>query len=134
MKDMPLQIPAYLESYKSTMTKGVKLTFSTNENIDANLLSNILSLQNKLGYLFFGAELIEAEDLAQLPKIDKNLYAEAKTPSTRLRSVIYLWHKKNEEEKGVVDQVDINKTFQTFYDAIMEKLINYCKEKLNQEG
>jgi len=130
MTDKPLQIPAYLEGYKSTMTKGVKLSFSTNENIDPELLSRILSLQNKLGWLFFGIETIEAEDLINLPKIDKSKYPDAKTPSERLRSVIFIYHKKLCEEKGIIDQNEINKTFQVFYDGMMEKFIGWIKEKL----
>ncbi len=128
--NVPLQIPCYLENYKSTMTKGIKLTFSTQENINPELLSNILNLQNKLGWLFFGVDMIESEDLINLPKIDKSKYSDTKTPSERLRSVIFIYHKKMCEEKGILNQEQINKTFQIFYDEIIEKFIIWIKEKL----
>lgn len=45
-----------------------------------------------------------------------------KSPSQRLRSVLFVYWKQNEKK--------INKTFNVFYDGQMEKIIDYMKDKL----
>jgi hypothetical protein len=133
MNDKPISIPAVLESYKSTLTKGLKLTFCSNENVAPELLSWIIQFQNKLGYLFFGVKQIEAVDLQDLPKIDTSKYAEGKTPSTRLRNVLYLLYQKKQHETGNMDDAKIKAGFNEYYQIIMEKLIEQYKAKLNED-
>ena len=120
---IPLQIPAILEKYSSLSSGELKLTFATQENINPKLLAAILALQNKLGWLSFNVEQIEAIDL--LPtistKVDKSKYDKAKTPSQRLRAVLYLIWEKNKLEEP----------FDDYYNRIMEKLIEQYKEKLD---
>ncbi len=120
---IPLQIPSYLNKYSSMVSGGLKIEFITQENVDAELLSNIISLKDKLGWLFFGVKQIEAVDLIDLPKIDKTKYVDAKTPSQRLRAVLFLLWQKTAKENGV----DKDK----FYEDQMEKIINWVKEKLD---
>ena len=122
-KRIPLQIPTYLNKYSSLNTGGLKIEFVTQENVDAELLSNIISLKDKLGYLFFGVNQIEAVDLLNLPKIDKTKYMDGKTPSQRLRAVLFLLWQQTVKENGVDKE--------KFYEEQMERIINWVKEKLD---
>lgn len=119
---IPLQIPAYLNKYSSLSAGGLKIEFITQENINPELLTGIISQKDKLGYLFFGVKQIEAVDLLNLPKVDKSKYMDAKTPSQRLRAVLFLlWQQTSKENKT---------EFEDFYIEKMEQIINWIKEKL----
>jgi hypothetical protein len=128
---MIFQVPGYIVKDRSLSGGGRQFTIDTQEALNPEHLQRLMTLENKLGYFTFSSEIIEAEDLLNLPKIDKSKYSECKSPSERLRSVIYLWHKKQCEEKGVLTEDEVKKTFQQFYDEIMEKFINHVKEKLH---
>lgn len=56
---------------------------------------------------------------AELVEVKKDI--DCKSPSQRLRSVLFLLYKQSEDSS----------TFQIFYDRHMEKLINHVKAKLD---
>ena len=99
----------------------MKLTFITQENIPANLQSQIISNYEKFGWLAFLPEnKINPETIKDLPEIEK-LPEENKTPSQRLRGVLYVLC----EQKGRPTE-----TFETYYRMHYEKIIEQYKEKL----
>ena len=116
-----LQVPATLLKYESKANHAIKLTFESQENMSPALLSNIIDKLDKVGYLNFAVRKIEAEDLVNLPEIDPVKYDETKSPSQRLRAVIFLYHKQKGGEK---------KNFREYYLKAMERLINQYKEML----
>ena len=126
-----MQAGAYFEKFSSLKTGGLKLEFTTQETIAPEILTWLMTSKNKLGYLFFSADRIEATDIKDLPKIDRSLYDEAKTPSQRLRSCIYILHEQREHAKGNLDSAKVKATFQNFYDEKMEQLIAWVKNKFD---
>ena len=88
------QIPATMTGCTALRHSTVKLTFNTEEGLTSDAIKRLFELYEKTGWLSFNVEKIEAENIANLPKIDAKQY-EGKSPSQRLRSTLYvLWQKK----------------------------------------
>lgn len=121
MDNQIFQVPATISKIE-TMMHGLKLRIDTQENISPEAMKRLFELRDKLGWFTFNVHQIDPEDIIDLPplkKIEKN----EKTPSERLRAVIYrLW----EKDKRGHDSADDH------YRFMMEGLINYYKEKLNE--
>ena len=116
------QVPGVIVRDKSLVGGSRQFIIETQENLTPESLQKLISLENKLGWFTFNIDTIEAVDLTPLIdiKVDKSKYDKAKTPSQRLRSVIYLiWDKLGQKED-----------FNDYYNEIMEKLINQYKQKL----
>jgi hypothetical protein len=121
----PFQIPAYLQKYQSISSGGMKMEFITQENIQPEDLLKFMKFLNKLGWLSFNVDMIEFVDIEPLIniKIDGAKYDNGKSPSQRLKSVLYLIHQATGGSK---------ENFQQYYDSIMEQLINRYKDKLGE--
>jgi len=118
---MIFQIPSYIVRDKSLSSGGRQFVIETQENLPPEHLQKLISLENKLGWFTFSVNIIEAVDLMSLPKIDRSKYMDAKTPSQRLRSVLFLlW--QQQKENGM--------EFEKFYENKMETLISQEKGKL----
>jgi hypothetical protein len=118
---MKLVIPAILESFRSLKDKSISLNFSTQEPTAEQIQAIGLNSQ-KYGYLVFSGTKLTDEQLNEIDKAKNDLYDSSKTPSKRLRSVLYVWFEK--DNKGF-------KTFEDFYLHQMERVINNVKEKLD---
>jgi len=118
----PLQIPCYLHKFQS-LAKSFKFEFITQENIKPEQLTQIMKFLDKLGWLSFNLEMIQATDLTDLPKIDFLKYPDRKSPSQKLRSILFLLHMR----KGGTKE-----NFQIAYDNYMERLIAKHTDELNQ--
>lgn len=116
-----LQIPSTLIKYESKANKAIKLVFESQEAMSPALISNIIDKLDRVGYLNFAVRKIEATDLVDLPEIDATIYDEAKSPSQRLRSVIFLYHQQKGGDK---------KNFREYYLKSMERIIDSYKDKL----
>jgi hypothetical protein len=71
--------------------------------------------------LFSDKETHSAADINMIDAIDVDM-GNTKTPSQRLRSVIYLYYEQQNGKDAV--------TFKEFYINQMERMINYYKDKL----
>lgn len=114
-------INAILESFRSLKDKTLKLSFETNEPTPEQL-NQIAVNSQKYGYLVFSGNQLTPEQLESIDKAKNDLYDSSKSPSKRLRSVLYVWFEK--DNKGY-------KTFEDFYLHQMERVINNVKEKLD---
>jgi uncharacterized protein YeaO (DUF488 family) len=114
-------INAILESFRSLKDKTLKLSFETNEPTPEQL-NQIAVNSQKYGYLVFSGNQLTPEQLESIDKAKNDLYDSSKSPSKRLRSVLYVWFEK--DNKGF-------KTFEDFYLHQMERVINNVKEKLD---
>jgi len=114
-------IPAILESFRSLKDKTLSINFSTNEPTPEQIQSIALNSQ-KYGYLVFSGNQLTSEQLEEIDKAKNDLYDSAKTPSKRLRNVLFVWYEQ--DNKGF-------KTFEDFYLHHMEKVINNVKNKLD---
>jgi len=126
-KFIPFQIPCYLNGFRSISTGGLKFEFITMENVSPEDLTKIMQFKDKLGYLSYNVNIIEAEDILKLKdlKVDKTKYVNAKTDSQRLRAVLYLLYTHDGGNPDDKEAIELH------YHEHMEKLINFIKDKLN---
>lgn len=114
-------LPAQLESYRSLKDRSVKVTFETGElspSQAGDLQANIL----KEGFLAFNSDVFTEKQKELLNSMEAEYTDTNKTPSQRLRGV--LWHLFNKAPEGY-------KTFPAYYENKMEELINHFKSKLD---
>jgi siroheme synthase (precorrin-2 oxidase/ferrochelatase) len=114
-----LKIPSQIGKIETMADKGLKVVVYTQE-LTSEDKALILELQNMLGWFVFSEAELEPEDLVSLPKIKAEFRSE-KTPSERLRAVLYVYW----------DQASIKTPFDDFYKKYIENLIEKIKEKIN---
>jgi hypothetical protein len=110
------QIPSILDGISPLKDGGLSMRFHTNEVTDSEKLI-ALSFYQKFGWLLFQEQ--EHDDSLELESVRRD--TGGKTPSQRLRSVLYILY----QQSGKTDQ-----TFEQFYATQMEKFINRVKENL----
>jgi hypothetical protein len=116
MESKIFQVPATIEKIE-TMTHGLRLRIDTQENLNPESMSVLLSNYNKLGWFTFNVHQIEADDIVNLPPLKKS---EGKSKAQIMRGVLYrVWERDNE---GMED-------FELYYDVKMDKFINHLKDK-----
>ncbi len=113
--DKKFQAPAILTSLSYTKDGGVRLSFTTNELNDEDKLI-VAHFFQKFGFLLFKSNEFTLEDMPKEDAEDKT-----KTPSKRLRAVLFLMWKQT-GEKG---------DFETYYRTQVEKVIEHLKAKLD---
>ena len=113
-------INAILESFRSLKDKTIKISFETQEPT-AEQMQEIAMNNQKYGYLVFSGNQLSDEQLLEIEKSKNDLYDSSKTPSKRLRNVLYIWWQK--DNKGY-------KEFNDYYLYRMERIINNVKDKL----
>jgi hypothetical protein len=112
---MIFQAPAILHVGSPTKDRGMRIRLETNEISDEEKLM-LLKFDGTFGWILFSPNAFKDTDLPTEQAEDKN-----KTPSKRLRSVLFIrW--KQLGEKG---------DFETFYRDSIEKIINRIKETLD---
>lgn len=128
MNDELLQVPAELvKAEMRSLTKDAKLTFTTQQEVPPELLTQIIGHTGKTGWLSFLVceRKIDALDVVALPDVENE--KGEKTKSQRLRAVIYVYwkdEKKNERTKLSSEE---------FYNVKMEQLIEFIRDKLPKE-
>lgn len=114
----PVKIPATLDRV-STIQQGLalKVTFETQEIAPENMAS-LFELRNRLGWMVFAPNGTPEIELPNEPAMKTH---EGKTPSQRLRNVLYrLW-----ERNGALGN------FNDWYEDYIEKRILEVKCKIN---
>ena len=116
-----LTLPAFLESYRSLKDRTLKLTYETSE-LTPEKMGELHTSLNKTGFLAFNTEPFTNKNLVELSDMKVDYDDPAKTPSKRLRGVLYRnWEQKSEEYK----------TFEDYYRSKMESIIVHFKGKLD---
>lgn len=113
-------ISATLDSFRSLKDKTLRLTFETQEPTAEQIKEIALNIQ-KFGYLVFSGNQLTPEQLDEIERTKNDLYDSTKTPSKRLRNVLYVWWQQN--NKGY-------EKFDDYYLYHMERIINNVKDKL----
>ena len=117
-----ITIPAQLESFRSLKDRTLKITFETNELNPQDLLG-ISDNINSFGYLAFKKEPFNEKERQMIESLETDYLEDSnKTPSQRLRGVMYRLYEKDSE--GF-------KSFTTYYNHHMEILLNHFKNKLD---
>lgn len=114
-------IPAILESFRSLKDRTLKISFETQE-LSPSQMGDIQGSLNKIGFLAFKQDPFKDNEKQLLDSLEAEYDDKSKTPSKRLRSVLYVcWKQDNEGFE----------TFPSFYDHKMEQIINHYKSKLD---
>lgn len=117
-----LLITAHLEGYRSLKDKTLKVVFETNELTPDQHLA-LSNHHQQFGYLAFKKELFTEQEKELIEEIKTDFNDNGKTPSQRLRAVLFLLFKQKNE--GYED-------FQLYYNFKVEKIINHFKSFLPQ--
>ena len=83
-------IPSILDKITTLKDGGAKVVFETQE-LTEGVMSDLFKMRNKLGWLFFAPEGVNEVEIPEDPPTE---FKEDKTPSQRLRAVLYLYWKK----------------------------------------
>jgi len=114
------QVPSIVQSIRTLVDGGCKLDIVTRE-LKPSEMTELFELKNKEGWLLFKEDIIQEKDVDSIPDEPLEKF-EKKSPSQRLRAVIYkYWELKTNNKKD----------FNQFYLNYMEKIINMVKEKLD---
>lgn len=114
-------LPATLENLRTLKDGSLKIQFETLELTPQDTLG-LLENMNKFGYLAFKKEPFGEAEKKVIEDLETEFENKGKTPSQRLRSVLYLmWQKNNEGFDTSVRH----------YDHYLEKIINHYKSKLD---
>ncbi len=116
---MKIQIPAIINPPRIRKDKSCAISFDTRE-LSSEEIFTILSLSQTEGWLSFSPNENEIPDAP-----DERAEVDQKTPSERLRAVLFVWFSQ-ETESG-----KFTGTFETFRKEKMEKIIEGVKSKLN---
>ena len=113
-----IKIPGILRDNGQLLDGTRRLTIYTQE-VPPEQLFEVIKHSGKLGVFCFAEGDIKEEDLKVLPQIKTESWE--KTPSQRLRAVLFLIWSKGKNQKS----------FDEFYISWMNDLINKLKEKLD---
>lgn len=109
-----IRLPAYLSGFSSKNDGSASIRFNSQE-LTAQDFSLLKEHLNGFGWMLFSENSTE-----EIPD-EEPLEDDQKSPSKRLKSVLFLIWKKNGEKDD----------FNDYYKKQMEKFINVCKEKLD---
>lgn len=113
-----LLIPVIVESIKSLKDGSVSVNVHTQE-LSPGKAAELFALRNMVCFAYFSAKQIESNEKKIIDSLDVEL--KGKTPGQRLRNVMYLkWKNDNE---GYIDA-------ESFYKAKMEAIIEHYKQDL----
>jgi len=111
------QVPCIVTKVTTMRDKSLRLQIDTQE-LNAEEKALVFSLHEKFGYMAFKELPINPEDV-NVPEYVPE-FKDDKTPSKRLRAVIYkIWEQENSQMK-----------FDDYYKSKMEMIIEHYKSKL----
>lgn len=113
-------VGATLESYRSLKDRTLKIVFDTNEPTPEQFLGIAQSVQ-QFGYLAFKTSPLKEAEKKAIEDAEDLEEDSNKTPSKRLRSVLYVAF--TNDNKGY-------QNFDSYYRGRMEEFINMVKEEL----
>jgi len=114
-------LPAQIEGLASRKDKTIKVTFGTQELSPADA-AQVFQLNQKFCYIAIKEESFQQDELDNLDSVKADLETN-KTPSQRLRGILYINYQQDDE--GYKD-------FMTYYISKMDKLCEHFKSKLDK--
>lgn len=114
-------LPAILESFRSLKDKSFKVTFDTQE-LTPEQLAGIAVNIDKFGYLAFKETPFKDKEREIIEQLEPDYNDTGKTPSQRLRAVLYRCWEQNSESYA---------DFNLYYQFHLEKIITHYKNKLD---
>ncbi len=116
-----LVVAGEIETLAARKDKSIKLVLGTQE-LTPETAGQLYGLQSAFIYLAIKKERFQVDEMEMLNHM-KSKEVVGKSKSQRLRSVIFINWKKNNE--GYDD-------FNHYYDSKMEKFIQHCKNQIDQ--
>ncbi len=113
-------LPAQIEGIASRKDKTVRITLGTQE-LTPMEAAQLFQLNQKFCYTAIKEESFQADEVDAIESLKTDLESE-KTPSQRLRAILYVNYQQKAE--GYKD-------FATYYQAKMEKICEHFKSKLD---
>lgn len=113
-------VPAILENATTRKDKTLSVRFATQE-LSPSQVADIISINQQYCFVAIKPVPFTNEEKAQMEGLEVDYEITQKTPGQRLRNVFYKLYEQNAE--GF-------KSFQTYYDAKMEKVIEHFKTKI----
>lgn len=117
MEGKTFQVPAVLDGVSTLKDGGLSVRFHTQEVNNEQKIA-VMNFMAQFGWLLFSSQ--EHDDELELDKIRKD--TGGKTPSQRLRGVLYIEY----QQSGKQDL-----TFEQYYAKRMEQFIGYVKQNLS---
>ena len=120
------QVASYISKITTMGNQSLRLQLDLDKELNPEDATKVFAQYNKLGWFIFKEAEILEEDLVDVPAYVKE-FKDDKSPSQRLRAVIYLnWEKLMEHKK-----IDADYKFTRFYDDKMEEIIKHFKKTLD---
>ena len=114
----------------STLADGSLRVYVGTPELSHETMVNVFSLIKKPGFVLISTNTINQDQIDAVEKATTNAEFSEKTPSQRMRGVLYkIWEKtqpKTMNGDGVMEYVD----FDLFYKRQMNKIIDHFKTKL----
>jgi hypothetical protein len=124
-----LQIPATITKFETMAHGSFKIIIHSQENVKEEPMFKLMKLKDRLGWLSFvvrekdGKEYqVDAEDILNLPELDESQFDLKKSPSKRLRDVLFIQHSKQGGKK---------EDFDMWYVRKMNRIIEFEKDKID---
>jgi hypothetical protein len=114
-------LPAQIEGLTSRKDKTIKVTFGTQE-LAPNDLAQVFQLNQRFCYIAIKEESFQQDELDTIESVKSDLESN-KTPSQRLRGILYINYQQDNE--GYKD-------FMTYYLGKMDKICEHFKSKLDK--
>ena len=114
-------LPAQIESITTRKDKTIRLTIGTQELTPSDA-AKVFYLNQQFCYMVIKPEPFTKEETESVNSLKADL-SNAKTPSQRLRGILYLNYQQ--DSKGFQD-------FTTYYASEIEKICEHYKNKLDQ--
>ena len=115
----------------STLADGSLRVYVGTPELSHETMVSVFSLIKKPGFVLISTNPINQDQIDAVEKATTNAEFSEKTPSQRMRGVLYrLWEKtqpKTMNGDGVMEYVD----FDLFYKRQMNKIIDHFKAKLD---
>ena len=116
----------------STLADGSLRIYVGTPELAQETMVNLFRLIRKPGYVLISANHINQDKIDAVEKVTSNSEFNEKTPSQRMRGVLYkLWEKTQPKtlngDTGEMEYVD----FDLFYKRQMNKIIDHYKTKLD---
>jgi hypothetical protein len=111
-------LSTYVENISTRKDRSVKITLGTQE-LSPEQAGDLFNIMNHLAVTYISSKDIGDEEMKQVDQVNPDI--ESKSQSQRIRSVLFLLFKQNNE--GFKD-------FDSYYKSKTEKFIDHLKGKL----
>lgn len=117
---MKTLLPVSLNPISRRKDKSVKMSFETRE-LNPEETMTLMAMEGEEGWLLFSTNLEEVNE-ENIP--EERAEIDEKTPSERLRSVMFVWYRQLSDKGKYVG------TFENFRREKMERYIEHIKQQL----